>query len=130
MCRALRVLCVAPDEPSLDALRSAAVSAEWELVPGATDESRALDLLDTERPHVLVVVGGFDGLVAATRRRYPGIRIVADRPIPGVAAVAGSLEEVRGLVLGLPRPGGPAGAPVRRSPRRPNRTGGPSGSRR
>jgi len=36
-----------------------------------------------------------------------GMRIVTDRDAPGATAVAASLEEVRGLVKGVPRPGGP-----------------------
>jgi hypothetical protein len=38
------------------------------------------------------------------------MRIVTDRDTPGASAVAISLDEVRGLVLGLPRPGGPVDA--------------------
>jgi hypothetical protein len=37
------------------------------------------------------------------------MRIVTDRDVPGATVVATSLEEVRGLVLGIPRPGGPVG---------------------
>ena len=107
MCRALKVLCVADDEASLAALRRAAVSAEWELSPGATDETDALALIDAERPHVLVVFGDHAQLVALVRDRFPGMRIVTDRDLPGATAVATSLEEVRGLVKTLPRPGGP-----------------------
>ena len=59
MCRALKVLCVAPDDGSLTALKSATVSAEWELAPGATDLRGALDQIDAERPHVLVAFGPF-----------------------------------------------------------------------
>ncbi len=35
------------------------------------------------------------------------MRIVTDHDAPGATVVATSLEEVRGVVLGLPRPGGP-----------------------
>jgi hypothetical protein len=45
--------------------------------------------------------------VALTRERFPGMRIVADRDLPGATVVAASLEEARGLVNELPRPGGP-----------------------
>jgi hypothetical protein len=109
MCRALKVLCVAPDEQALRALKTAAVSAEWELTPGAIDLRAALDQLDAERPHVLVAFGPFEGLVAMVRERFPGMRIVTDRDAPGATVVATSLNEVRGVVLGLPRPGGPVG---------------------
>jgi hypothetical protein len=107
MCRALKVLCVASDPDSLTALKAAAVSAEWELATGATDEADAVGQIDAERPHILVVFGPYERLIALTRERFPAIRIVADRDVPGATAVATSLQEVRGLVKGLPRPGGP-----------------------
>ena len=107
MCRALKVLCVASDPDSLAALKAAAVSAEWELATGATDEADAVGQIDAERPHILVVFGPYERLIALTRERFPAIRIVADRDAPGATAVATSLQEVRGLVKGLPRPGGP-----------------------
>jgi len=107
VCRALVVLCVAPDRETLGALKRASVSAEWELAPGATDFRDALDQIDVERPHVLVTVGAWDELIALVAERFPGMRIVADRETPGASAVATSLEEVRPLVVGLPRPGGP-----------------------
>ena len=50
MCRAVKVLCVAPDEQSLVALRKATVASEWELTTGATNETDALALVDAERP--------------------------------------------------------------------------------
>jgi hypothetical protein len=124
------VLCVAPDEASLAELRRAAVSAEWELAPGALTEADAIGAIDAERPHVVVVFGAFDRLVALVAERFPAVRIVADRDLPGATAVATSLSEVRGLVKELPRPGGPIRERVRRSPTRSSRTGGPSGSRR
>lgn len=107
MCRALKVLCVAVDRPSLVALKTAAVSAEWELAPGATSEPDAVGQLDSERPHILVAFGPFERLVALARERFPGMRIVTDRETPGATAVAASLEEVRGVVKGIPHPGGP-----------------------
>ena len=106
MCRAVKVLCVATDDAALTALKQASVSAEWELSGGATDEAGALAQLGVERPHILVVFGDFPGLVRRARDRFPGMRIVADRDLPGADAVATSLQEVRGLVL-RPRPGGP-----------------------
>ncbi len=106
MCRAVKVLCVAEDADTLAALRSAAVSAEWELTPGATIEADAVGLLDAERPHVLVAFGGFDRLVALARERFPAMRIVTDRDTPGATVVATSMVEVRGRILGT-RPGGP-----------------------
>ncbi len=107
MCRALTVLCVAPDPEALAALKRAAVSADRELAPGATDEQAALEQLHGERPHVVVVFGPFERFVAAAREAYPYLRIVTDRDQPGATVVAASLEEVRGAVKALPRPGGP-----------------------
>jgi len=109
MCRAVRVLCVAEDPASLATLKAAAVSAEWELTPGATQERAALDQVAVERPQVMVVFGAFDRLVETVSVRFPGMRIVTDRDAPGATEVAPSLEEVRGLLRGLPRPGGPVG---------------------
>lgn len=110
MCRALIVLCVAEDRESLAALKTATVSAEWELAPGATDLRSALDQIDEYRPHVLVAFGEHGPLIEAVRERFPSMRIVTDRDTPGASAVAASHDEVRGLVLGLPRPGGPVDA--------------------
>jgi len=107
MCRALKVLCVAPDRRSLAELKRATVSADWELAPGATTEGEALVQLEGERPHVLVALGPFDGLVREARHRFPAMRIVTDRDLPGATVVVASLEEVRGAVGGLPRAGGP-----------------------
>lgn len=107
MCRALSVMCVAEDRDALQALKNAVVSAEWELTPGALEAEAALDQIETERPHVLVVFGAFPGLLTRVRARFPGMRIIADRDTPEADVVATSLAEVRGLVLGLPRPGGP-----------------------
>jgi hypothetical protein len=109
VCRAFVVLCVAEDAGSLGPLKAATVSAEWELAPGASNETDALAQIDAERPHALVIFGPYDRVVARVRERFPAMRIVADRDLPGATAVATSLAEVRGLVMGLPRPGGPVG---------------------
>jgi hypothetical protein len=111
MCRALKVLCVAPDTESLSRLKASAVSAEWELAPGATTEADAVGQIDVERPHVLVAFGPYERLIAVARERFPGMRIVADRDTPGANAVATSMDEVRRLVVALPRPGGPILSP-------------------
>ena len=110
MCRALIVLCVAEDREGLVALKNATVAADWELAPGAVDLRGALDQIDAERPHVIVAFGDQGELVGIVRDRFPAMRIVTDRDTPGATVVATSLDEVRGLVLGLPRPGGPVGA--------------------
>jgi hypothetical protein len=107
MCRALKVLCVATDPDALTALKRAAVSADWELVPGATSEEQALVQFEQDRPHVLVVFGPYEALIAAVRDRAPAIRVVCDRDLPGADVVATSLEEVRDAVKGRARPGGP-----------------------
>lgn len=109
MCRALKVLCVAADREALTALKQATVAADWELCAGATDLRGALDQLDAERPAFLVAFGAFEELVALVADRFPGMRIVVDRDTPGATAVATSLEDVRGLLTGQPRPGGPVG---------------------
>ncbi|MGQ0669218.1 MAG: hypothetical protein ACT4PO_06040 [Actinomycetota bacterium] len=103
----MKVLCVADDRDALVALKLAAVSAEWELAPGATSEEEALSQLEVERPHVMVVFGAFAGLIRRARESFPGLRIVSDRDAPGADCVAASLEEVRGAVKDVPRPGGP-----------------------
>jgi hypothetical protein len=107
MCRALKVLCVAEDDASLAELKRATVAVDWELAPGATDLRSALDQLDVERPHFLVVFGAFEELVALASERFPGMRIVTDRDLPGATAIATSASEVRELLKGQPRPGGP-----------------------
>ncbi|MGH2590321.1 MAG: hypothetical protein ACRDGW_05930 [Actinomycetota bacterium] len=107
MCRALKVLCVAENGPALAALQRAAVSADWELARGATNGSDALRQLHEERPHVVVVFGPFEGFIRSAIEAYPSIRVVADRELPGASVVVGSLEDVRGAVMGRPRPGGP-----------------------
>ena len=107
MCRALKLLCVASDRERLLELKQAAVAAEWELAPGATNEADAIGQIDAERPHILVAFGPFERLVALAADRFPGMRIITDRETPGATKVATSLGEVRGLVKRSPRPGGP-----------------------
>jgi hypothetical protein len=108
VCRALKVLCIAEDAVALSELRRATVSAEWELVPGATDEQEAMRLLHEERPHVVVAFGPFERFVARALEAYPSLRIVTDREVPAApTAVVTSLQEVRDAVLGRARPGGP-----------------------
>ena len=107
MCRAVRVLCVATDADELLALRQATTAAEWELTPGATDETAALGVIDAERPHAMVVFGSYETLVSLVRDRFPAMRIVTDRDAPGTSAVAPSREHVREILRSLARPGGP-----------------------
>jgi len=103
VCRALKVLCVAPDAAALGELKRATVSAEWELATGATSGEDALAQLHEERPHVLVVFGAFPGLIERAREAYPYLRVISDREAPG-ATVVGSADEVRDAVKG---PAGP-----------------------
>jgi hypothetical protein len=105
----MRVLCVAVDRDSLVALKHAAASAMWELEPGATNEADAIGQIDAERPHILVAFGPYERLVALVAERFPGMRVIVDRDTPGATGVATSLDEVRGLIEGGPRPGGPVG---------------------
>jgi hypothetical protein len=112
MCRAVKVLCVASDEVSLGALRRATVASEWELTPGATTETDALGVIDTERPHALVAFGDFGRLVGLVRDRFPAMRIVTDRADPGASAVVHTPEEVRETLRALARPGGPVRGPA------------------
>ena len=107
MCRALIVLCVAADPDALAGLRRAAVAAEWELAPGATNDRDALAQLEELRPHVLVVAGEFDALVESARDRIGAIRVVSVGPIDGADVVVDSLGDVRAAVAGRARPGGP-----------------------
>ena len=106
MCRALKVLCVAGDRSALAELKRAAVSAEWELAPGATTEEEAIRQLHAERPHVLVAFGSFPRLVERALEAYPFLRVVSDRESPGAVAVA-SLDRVRAAVKPSDGPGGP-----------------------
>jgi hypothetical protein len=107
VCRALKILCVADDEASLRALRQATTAAEWELTPGATNDTDVLALIDAERPQTVVVFGDHDALVALVRERFPAMRIVTDREAAGASAVAPSHEDVRTVLRALARPGGP-----------------------
>jgi hypothetical protein len=109
MCRAVTVLCVAPDADRLQELKRAAVAAEWELAPGATDLRAALDQVDAFRPHAIVAVGPFEELVGLVAERFPGTTIVADHDMPGATTVVQDLADVRAALRMQRRPGGPVG---------------------
>jgi len=100
MCRALKVLCVAEGEEALRSLKRAVVSAEWELLPGASGEAQGLRQLREERPHVVVAFGDLARFVAAARREFPALRIVTDRDCPGTSVVVGSASDVKRAALG------------------------------
>ena len=107
MCRALKVLVVAEDEAALRTLRAAAVSAEWELTLGATSVEHAVAIVDAERPHVVVAFGPFEALTTLLRERFPGMRIVSDRDLPGATVVVSGPQEVRDAVKSAPSSRGP-----------------------
>lgn len=116
VCRALRALCVAGNQEALVALKQATVAADWELCPGATDLRAALDQIDVERPHLLVAFGPFEELVRLVHERFPGMRIVTDRDTPGATEVATSRDDVRQLLRGSRRPGGPVRSGAKAQP--------------
>ena len=105
MCRALKVLCVAPDHDALVELKRATVSSDWELTAGATTEDAALAQLHEDHPHVAVVFGDFQSFVTLALDAYPALRVIADRELDGVSVVVTGLDEVRDAVLGRNRPG-------------------------
>ena len=117
MCRALKVLCAAPGHDELAALKRAVVSVHWELVGGATTLAHLDEQVRGWSPDVVVVDGSFgpEG-VKLVRGARPSARIVTvgepgrTPPSPGSEGPdewASSLEDIRNVVLGLPRPGGP-----------------------
>ena len=111
MCRAVKVLCLAPDAEALQALKRVSVGAEWELAPGATTTDEALVQLEESPSHILVVSGSFAETVGVIKERYPGLRVVADFAADGVDVTVDSPDQVRDAILGSPRPGGPVRAP-------------------
>ena len=100
-CLALLVVCAAADREALQALKRAAVSAEWELTPGATTTEEALAQVGERGAHVLVV-WGIEGLAEEARRRFPGVRILvldgaASSEDPMTVPIT-ALEDVRAAV--------------------------------
>jgi hypothetical protein len=107
VCRALRVLCAAPDLGSLDELKRASVSAHWELVGGAASVERLLLELGERNPDVVVIDArlGSDA-EALARQAGPNLRIlrIGDPASDGQTV---PLAAVRDAIMGLPAPGGP-----------------------
>jgi DNA-binding NarL/FixJ family response regulator len=111
VCRALTILCAAPDEESLRALKVAVVSATWELVGGASTAEELVRQIDHHAPDVVVVDAALPGVdVTAMRRVAPRVRVIALGTLAGADGVASTPEHVRDAILGLP----PVGGPVRR----------------
>jgi hypothetical protein len=107
MCRALTVLCVAPDAETLASLKRAAVSASWELTPGATTLDEAMEQVADRKPYVLVVQGEWPGLAERAREALPWLRVVSVGRSDEADAMA-PLEGVREAIMGLSSsPGGP-----------------------
>jgi hypothetical protein len=113
-CRAPLVVCAAPDRDSLQALKRAAVGAEWGLSSGATSVDEALAQLEDHHALVLVVHVPVPGLVGEARKRFPALRIVCVGAPgeDGADVVVRSLDEVRPAVMG-PSPAAPS--PERRA---------------
>jgi DNA-binding NarL/FixJ family response regulator len=108
MCRALKLLCAAPDRERLVGLKRAAVGATWELVGGATSAEELGMQVAQWRPDVVVLDASLGPeAVARVRAQSPACRIVSVGSVDGADAVAPSLEDVRGEILGVPKPGGP-----------------------
>ena len=110
MCRALLVVCVAPDRESLVELKRSTVGTDWELTPGATSAADAVAQIEDRGAHVLVAAGSLaaDAVVAVSlKKKRMHVVAVSDEPVEGADAVVATLDEVRGAVKGLPSPGGP-----------------------
>ncbi len=108
MCRALQVLCAAPDREALLALKRAAVSKEYELTGGATDEADLLKQVEELSPDAVVVDARLAGALERIRALYPSLKLVAVGAEADAADVwVADAGEARAAVLGLPRPGGP-----------------------
>lgn len=108
MCRALKVLCAAPGADRLASLKRATVSVNWELVGGAASAEELARQAGLHRPDVIVVEAALGPeAVAAALAVRPEVRIVSVGRLDGTHAVAASLEDIREVVLGAPRPSGP-----------------------
>ena len=101
------MLCIAPETARLNEVKRAAVSADWELAPGATDRADALEQLASERPHVIVAIGVSPDVVRAVRERAPYVRLVTDLDVAEADLVVHDEAEIRAAVKGTPSPGGP-----------------------
>jgi len=108
VCRALKVLCAAPDRDRLAGLKRAAVGVAWELVGGAASLEELPDQLESWRPDVVVLDASLGpAALRAVRDSGRWVRVVSVGELPGSDAAAGSLDEVRDAIVGAPSPGGP-----------------------
>jgi hypothetical protein len=57
----------------------------------------------------MVVVGPFEELAQMVAERFPGMQIVADRPMPGATTVIEEMSDAREALRLQRRPGGPVG---------------------
>ena len=108
MCRALKVLCAAPDRDRLLELKRAAASVHWELVRGATRTDELVKQVDEVRPDVIVidVALGADSAIKV-RDRMSNARIVSvGGRLDGANATA-EPATIKDAILGLPPPAGP-----------------------
>ena len=111
MCRALRVLCAAASQDRLAMLRQASTGVAWEIVGGAEGLEDLARQLESWHPDVVVLDAELGPeAVRSVQRIGPWARMVSLGEVPGVDEVAGSTEDIRSAILGLPRPGGPVRA--------------------
>ena len=108
MCRALQVLCAAPDRDALLELKRAVVSKEYELTGGATDPADLLRQVEDREPDAVVLDAGLLDAIEPLRAAYPSVRVIL------VGAESDAADEwvtdaadAKAAVLGMPRPGGP-----------------------
>lgn len=107
MCRALRVLCAAPDAGSLQALKRAAVSTGWELVGGATSADEALAQIGEWEPDILVFFGTLAvDLAPRAKEVRPALLTIVIGPGDGDLHVT-AVEDVKEVIAGGGRPPGP-----------------------
>ena len=104
MCRALKILCAASTQARLTELKRASVTAQWELVGGATSVEELVQQVAEWEPDIVVVEQALGpDAEARAREAKELLRIVVVGSEEGDA----SPEAIRNAILGLPRPGGP-----------------------
>jgi hypothetical protein len=108
VCRALKVLCVADGPDRLIALKRATVSADWELVGGATSVAELDDQLATWEPDVVVLDHALTDAGRVIAQIHPRARLAT---VGGGEDGGFARDEIRSAVLGLPRPAGPVRSP-------------------